>query len=1012
MGTNRTVSGAAYSGIMIPQPITEEHVTSTLGTDYGLADPVVGPPSVSATTVLQLEATGDLDDEATYYTVQVVRAGQVATGAEAPGGYTYGVSTGTPNMLHEMPSVLTGYIGINGNACDQPTAVALDDGSIVVVDNDSAAVTCEYRTADGTYTDVLIHSGVVPAGLCLAPDGALHVYVLDDALFCYRSEDGGATWSLQHSDGIPAPPASPTSVRAERDAQGQIVLFVYESGDTTQYVSSDGGFQFREVTTATNTLVWDVRLVGGVLLAVTGEADGGDGATYVRRFAAAHVSAFVGTATLITSTGDAHRTWQASCLVAVPWGPIYLLHDTGSGGIEGYTSLDHGLTWASAVGAPELTVSGSATARWGFPTAVWSRGGLSVIVNDAGGQAAVTPTMLVELRFGGRSTMPATADLARSAFKQWDDTFLPIDTLADNDWSTSDTGTVARTVSYATGERIITDAAEAASSTKDTGTAATRSVGWWIVKPVTGVLSLHLTTDNGAIQIDVKTDGIRVYDPNLSAPSYTAITVSDYIEVLAGMDNATDGTAWYRLHTSGTVKNEKTFTEIGTVGTITVDASTSVTHGVSLGASSEAFVLACGVHAYEAGPSALGLGELSAADKERCAIPLLSTFDWLSGDVSLRLVSGTPRRDGVVHTFRATSARPLRNMFPARSPSYRRVWRSDLAGGTDTMSITLPRKIGARGQPVGLYLDGMYGIASAFIQANGSGAMETSSTILEFTYEAIGTGSICGYGSGTVASIGYVRRDQLVGWGFVDSSGDFYEITGNTEGVLTSGDTTTNRAIRTVENDGVDGGAGYLCPPRLLLVWWPNNDAQINTIRLDFTSLGNPAYREVGVCAFGEIQLFPITPDLNESLILDDDARVSTSDDGSREDSRRHRDRRRLQVAWVGSPHSVHQANTSTSPDYVAPMTGIPSLTWDALPHIVRGTVEAAKGKPVVWVPSLVEAGNVENISETIFPLGADSDVLFGRITGGFRLEGIQYVGSRSTSQMWRVPAITIEEEL
>jgi hypothetical protein len=1039
MGSDRTNTSTGLPGILVPMyDLNETHITSALGTDYTVADPEPGPATVSGTTSLTLEATGSLSSSATSLAVSVLRAGapDIPQGA---GAVKYVKSSRT--YVTDAPAVATQWLGIDTYG-GQPSLVVADDEHLVVCYQTGTDVTVDRRSTTGPWgNQVIVHSGTGPGCLCVAPDGSVLLYVLDTRLYVYRSTDYGATWTLENSDGLRGSVTSPVRIVASRDAAGAVALFVSTSsgatGVVTQYVSRDGGSQFVAVDTSADVWptaagsedgfrVWDARLIGGFLHVVTGENpdEGRPEGLYLRRVASGAQSIFLGTPVLVAEP-SAPRDWCCATIIPEPTGRLLVVYDGGE--ILSAYSDDNGETWLDNLTAVGPSLDATTGDDPGYPTGAWHRGGISLVVNDAGGSSGVTASGIGECRFGGHTEWPASVDMrilsgSLSYFSGWRQHYIPIATLAQHAWTASDTPTVTRSLSITQGQRIQTDGTGLALHTYDTGQ-TTRTGVWQVeVRVVAGTFGIECQMDGNNVRLDISATQWRFYDASSAATPWANHNIDvaggEYVEVVIAQDKTLNRASLrYRVIASASgCTYERPWQSMTALTSLGLAATTTTAHVMDVGISSDVYIRRAAVFT-GSDASILAADTLTDDNRERCAIPLSASPSWLADDVYVRVAGGFPRRDGVTHTFAATGPKPVRSLFPSRSRSPSVPWRGTVPGSGATahaFELTPPRSI-APGV-LGVYVDGCYGVESVDVSINGGTAV-TMTLRQSFVYTRLAGGAIRGSTSaGGTTNRGYVRADQLTGWTFVDSGNGVRTIAGNSEGLLlsTNGAIAEKRAMLHVPSVAASG-TGYLYHPRGLLLIHLGGATEVQTIEVTLRETsGAPtfSYMECGLIAVGEVTVLPVHPDLNESIILDDDSRTVTNDDGTRYSARRHRDRRRLTLSYVGSAHGTYQPRSSASPDFVTTYTsGAPASTWEAVPLIMEGTVCDLKGRPGLWVPNITRQSAVD-ATETILSIGANADMLWGPILGGWRREGLQYTGPRPAKQVWRVPVWTHEEEL
>ena len=97
------------------------------------------------------------------------------------------------------------------------------------------------------------------------------------------------------------------------------------------------------------------------------------------------------------------------------------------------------------------------------------------------------------------------------------------------------------------------------------------------------------------------------------------------------------------------------------------------------------------------------------------------------------------------------------------------------------------------------------------------------------------------------------------------------------------------------------------------------------------------------------------------------------------------------------------------SPDYYKPITGagVDAVAFDGeTPILLRDLVESLDGQhtPIVYIPSVAHGS--PNVTQTT----AIDGMLYGRISGGVRLETVQ--GDELEDEVTRIATITVEQEL
>jgi hypothetical protein len=550
MGADVTPGPGYLAGFLVPWPWSESFATDhALGTDYTEASPMTGTPTSSGSPRMRLEAMGTPESGVAQVYAQVTRPG--APGPDGA-GVVYRDSTGDTWKGCEGYGIYTGYQSISTLFRRGSGAVAREDGTVVAVTTSESAGTVTLRawtrsTAgawSGADIDAYLISGSLtePAGaeIIAAPDGSLHAYARWStdrggswSVACFRSADGGATWTRQSSDvGITADDET-RWIRMGVLGSGQVVAWVtYDTGtstDCTQYVSTDGGHTFTSVATETRSAVWGVTRAGGQLVVLLESNSGGD-KYQIARCGDGTASIFAGTLYALRSSPTAPYV-SGGGITTTPAGEVWA-YVCDEGSMVAYRSLDSGGTWTARDG---YQTAGSVSPAQ--VVAVHVRG--EVLVIGAAWDGSGLTDGLMEWRFGGRSDV--TLDTLTN-FSGYDRTWSPVCTLADGGWAATDAGVRTRTLSQVTGDRWVTAAGQISSS-ETLGVSARTVVGRWVVRPVTDLVQLSLRNDYAGVQyevlIDLTTTSIEAYDSTVGPASSTAGTFTGYVEVVAVIANDT-----------------------------------------------------------------------------------------------------------------------------------------------------------------------------------------------------------------------------------------------------------------------------------------------------------------------------------------------------------------------------------------------------------------------------------------------------------------------------------------
>lgn len=1026
-GTDRTADlTQPLFGILVPYdarlPTSDTGIGR--GVDWTEASPILGRavPSGSSSAIA-MEGAGT-PDEATLdaVKVQVIRPGAPSVGG-AGIAYKREVSGSLESRWYgaDAPHILTGYQRINTRAAHHPDFVALGDGTAVLAyPRGTTSADVQVRSAAGAWgsavqVDTEADQRVV--SITLGFDGALLYYTIgpnpgtgSDTVRLWRSTDGGTTWTLQSYDtGLPVVNVFRLRVR-RYGATGQVVAFasLLDGADflAAHYVSTDGGYSFRMVVEdIADTTVWDVRDGGSFLHILTAEDLPTTRLVY-RRLGNASASAFAVAGTTIDS-GTAASHEAGAFIARHPDGTLYVGADiVGSAGWRGYRSTNSGTSWG-AVG-PSYGIGGTPTEA-GFPSGDFVRGTLVTVANDAGAASGATPSNTVELRFGGHATATISTDVP----VMLDEAFLPLDTLANHGWSTAaDSGVPSRTLSADTGQRVQTAGlvtADHLNTIADSGAGAFRVV----VRVASGECLALLGVNGKGVTIKITSTQLEIYDSSAgSGTPFSHGAGSAYLDILAIVDpTSAKAAVVYRALTTGAERAYGAETLLTGLG---VFATSALTHHLVVSPSSDVFIGGgTGFGKATSTTHATGWTQPTGLDP----VGLSNDFVPLTAGTSIRCTQGIAAVDGVTWRLPLTSLYRAENMLALTNPSPSAVWRSDGLTGDHEFALTLHEDdvsgVADNALLYGIYLDGLVGVSSLGID-DGSTSTVTLSTSAKYDILSGGK-AFRPTSSGTVNQGPWVRANELLGWYFKDASGTVARITGNTEGSLTYGSTIAERRATIYLDRTIVGSnsTGTLYPARVLLTrtGWSGSDTI--TVTIAAASQYDPAegYREIGLMVPGRIHVVP-SPDLSDVRSVRDGANIVETPTGQRVDRQRIRPRSRVDFGWMGRMHDERGVRgASTSPDYVRSYTGggpVGDADGGAVGLTLVGIVDRifARGKPpVVVCPAISVAGSA---GWTVYRTG---DFLFSRIEGDLRVEHVDLIGVRGTSQVARASVLSFSEE-
>lgn len=1048
------------SGILIPWALT--HTGHPGAGDYTCAQTKPGPFVPSARTPLRIEAT--LPAGVTYpasvtrLDVQAISPGAAgvtrATSATGPAaGVAYKVNNAGDWYGHDTYNIPTGgvrrVVDVNSDAVGlaQPSMVALSTGIVVACYATTAGVFAATRTAVGVWTTGITVTGAnvgALACICLAPDGALHIYAArpstSDAtpswrIACYRSVDSGVTWIATTYDigirligsaekgtaGAYAPTPSWSRIRAASTSGGAVVLFAntITAGpiyNVEQFVSTDGGTAFRQVLTATaGVTVWDVQPMNGTLHVVTCE---GTALTY-RSLANPAGSLLSTTGTGVRLTGAVAAT-DPACIVADPSGALYVQiadFSTPVPGLDGWRSIDNGATWTND--GPSYKANAAGMVPF-VPALALSRGTMIGLFTRG-----TTSAGLYESRWGGNTNATIGSNIGTRADVM--DSWMPLDLLSSCGWADTTGGTPTITLDVdASGnasQKIVNGAADTWASLSPTDTGATSPIQSVVIRvAAVGVVPVRiLFRSRGAnpgviVEVNLTATQIRAFDFGGAAPAYVSHggTSASYIEIVCICDPPSTHARAVIAYRVVDNTAERTFTTI-LLSSLTAQGADNRVQ-IFVGADSTAYIGK--VSRAKAAYLTLGAGWEAplARPYSLDPVPLSTAEAHTTGGIDLTMTAGIAAVDLVTQTSYPDSVYRLTNVLPTVSPSPRSKWK---AGAITNQTLTFAVPARDRSALIGFYLDGLDGIGSLNVTCGLSVA--TVDLTQTFKYQALGGNAVMPSKTGTGAAGPWVKADELAGWKFKDLAGTIRTVTGNTEGALSTGSAQLeHRAVIYLDGttDAETDASCVMYPPRALLLGHLAGDGtdDVTALTISILAAANPAGlvtdREMAVCAAGRVHVLGLSPDLGDVLAMDTAANVQTMGNGTRYAARRHKDRRRFEVAFANSPRQVSaMSGASTSPDFVVVTTAkAAAASRDGIPYVVEGLIRriGSTDAPVVFVPYITKQSSTGWRAKV---LGLDATI-YGRIVSAFRREGVSYTGNRSGTQIYRVPTITFEEEI
>lgn len=1035
------------SGIGIPiafsTTLAEDHKT---GTDYTEAErrPQAATWEGTGRIPITLEATGEIDSDVTFAPqVRIAKPGMPGPKGAA---VIYQQSSGGSWYGADLPWRITGYQGVyTGQASDYvdfTSCVLTDLGTVVAVgfrstgSGTNSQLRIERRPASTKawssvqqYTPADTDPDCLVGGITVAPDGALHVYWMSDfgparTVGLYTSDDDGVTWRLASIDvGVDAV-SSPTDFRIVT-LGGQVAIFT-GNGDTKQYVSYDGGYNFEIVgLQEANAYVVDARVVGDHIVAITNEFDS-TANTYIRTLGSLSERLFDGDRTVLeTNIGAA----AGGFLVAQPSGTVHAFVLASGPSVQLWTSYDGGSTWEEII----LPVTAAT-----YPSlrgqAVYYRGEAIAVTVEANGSGARSGAYLVETRYGGNTDVTLATARAPDGYiggniYSW----TPAQTLAEAGYANNDTGAPTRTRTFEM-INITTGAGDTAQNVENLIAGGQFEVSGTVdMKVNSGTAFILAKAAPCEIQIDLTSTGIRAYDSSGSAPSYTTHNIADFLQI-RWVINGTDAraTVWYR---ESDADEERGWTELTNISGITTGLSNRQV-SINVAASSDAdfryieWDSASGVFG-----SGLADG-IAANGTETNGVELSSTASvFLTGGIYVRASGGPGRYDLDDYTIPiGGSPYQKNNLLPTVASSPSRAWRSSGTSSSplasaELLKFTLDAEQEAatlfNTEVVAYYLDRLVGVPYLTIRDAGVTIQSVDlRTTVAYTHTS---GVITMSSSGSTTNGPWVMRDALRGGYFEFDNGEVRKIVGNTSGSVSYGSTVAEHRV-VIRLEGIDttedasGTAGKIWPPRALLLHHLRGDRSMQ--RLEFLLPASPApgpegNREIGTLGVFEVHVLGRAFDRTVRTEVIHPTTVSRQDDGSSSAyAWTEHAGGVVEYAFVRSHTDLYQVRLSSStPDYVTASdngSALPAGSRYAVPLDMEGVYREIRGgkTPVLGLPRIPrDSGSGDAI--TAYTLGGFGalEAIYGRWEGSSSREMID-IGMHLSGDGARYPTIAIRREV
>ena len=1028
-------------------------------TDYTERDPQPGPAVSSGSPRIVLDTSGEPDDA---WPGTEVAPG--TPGIPGPGGGTllYRPRGGGTWYGRDAPWWLDAYMTWEGVSESTPDAwdiglsqdgrpvggfVEIQGGLVIVVGVGFASASAPgalVTTTLASFPAAVTGSVTLAAGAVAVtptPDGALHLYATAPdpspraatatELVCWRSTDSGNTWTRMGATGIPGLIGSDQARVARAVSVGsQVAVWVsYDTGtntQTAQYLSADGGYTFRQVgAVQTRAVVWDAFEGGGVAHLLTYEDDGssGDWGAH-RRLGSLAVQAW-STDPSYTGFGGAYTTgltgWSDGS------GRLWVLATQAGGsatdGFRWHTSDDYGATWVD-----QFAYSGSTTAIGLAPAAVFWRGGAYVLTAGSSGEMSF-------LRWAQPGSITPGWFVGASGATNYDvgKMFVPVTTLAAAGWTATDSGTVTRTLDRQDGEKITIGAAGSAQSEYQLVLGA-GGVAQFTARAGSG--TLHVTVQAGAysVDVDIQPTNIRAYETGGAAPAYTPYAGITYIRVAVSIDLAGNAQVWYTsgdeasvMDTWGGAPTLRTWTKVADLSGLSGAAGNARLRFVLNDAFDEAWVRWAQFQVSVNSLLRVGTTDLDDPSLLRGVAVGADLDAYLDDGIFVRGRRGPVARDGSTWTILPDSPYRKANVLPTVASSPRRPWRSADLSASATLRFSPSYGTGdaavmGQSTAVGIWLDGLYGIASIEVAASSTGTLTTLTLGEAIGYQTTDGVSvtIVPHNSGTAGP--YLMPGECAGGIIYDAAnGRCYDIEDHTEGSLD--DRASATGLRPVFElpqsspaSAVQSGTARVIPPRALIIIQDGTGA-VDQIRLKV----NPAasapkgYMQIGTACIGTLTVLGRAADRTMSYAVEAGNTLTTLPDGSRYSVARAPVRTRTEFAWVDSHTDLTQVRKETQiPDYVTISDEYNNIagTRYGVPLVTEGTFRRLRASDslCVLLPRLPPQASGA-ADALLYQWQRGLGAVYGRLVSAHRREQIG-IGEHGKTDAYRVPTLTIEEEV
>jgi hypothetical protein len=1026
-----------------------------LATDssYTGISPLPGTPQPAASTyAMGLGASGSYADATKTLTVTTQQGGIVGRQ-----GATFRWKNGGSDYGWDAPTVISGWSPVVWSTTDSKehtSVLPLSDGQLLVA------------WAQGTFFDTIYTATRSTAGVWSAPSAVtttgswavsccpcliqlssgkilLYAWVKNISastaiVRCLQSDDNGATWTQTASGSFPAAVstdgATGYTLKSLRGAalDGQVLLVVWlvdnrgvpplaTVDEFRQYASSDGGNTFSLVyqsstSTASDARSWPAVCTDGASFFVSLLNYNNDPTIYTLP------SAYLSIADCTPATISLATATLETVIVSDETGVLFLsarLEGTGNRWVA-WASTDGGATW---VPMAKSTLAASTGVWWDaedndtYPQDIhscWYRGQWLLVGGFASAPSTYGGHSLACYTLGGYTTVTMPGyDPQRTDAEQvtWGQTWLPLDLPEDSGWIRTIVGTP--TESLSTGLLALTvGVPEAiAYSVVPTGTVDGGVIAEWAATVTSGAYRVRLRTADGAsgyqLTVSCSSTGFTATDGK-SGTVLATVSAAGEVWVKASI-TAGVCSLWYRVATDPTTSTRawtQAVTAVALTDGVATWAANLIDWGHTIG-SAHASAWRWFAWIDDEGASYAGTGLGSASFPSGLLGRRYSTSPVsLDGSTSVLSTSG-PTYAGEYWTIKARYEHGPDSIFPSVAPSPRQACWLDSTGSNSLVFDlhTGAEATGLLGRPLALAMLGTNAQTASLYGWTGAAWTLVVQWDATVTGGAgyVRSGRIVGITSG--GTVGFVTRNQCVGWTLDLGGGKVRRVVANAEGQV--GATSSFAAAFQIDADGTEGTSGtcYLYSDRAVAV--VAQPSSYYRFKLTIGATTTPeGYLILGKVLLGSLAVLARRPSNGRQLTFTQQVQTTRPPGGPRSWRKLGPSYRRVPLEFGELLPTSQIFGASPAPDYVKLSTaGAGSAALHAAALSAVGLVEENMGRHVCYVGNIAQTSSNTATSNYFDP----RQITYGLLTDPGTLTVVR--GDEASSEVLTLAGVTLEEE-